>query len=318
MKLFLKRMIAVFLSVICVVGFMPMNTVKADSVALNEVEKTLYTGQTFTLKLENASGDITWKSSDSKIAKVDKGLVTAVKSGTATISATYSGKTYKCYVIVKAARINCKQATLYEDGSITLKVYGKKVSKFKTSDKRVAKVSKKGVVTAVSEGKATITVTCTDKTVYYCDVTVKSAYDGIVPLSELDVFANSGTIAFNSGLNSDIDYSKDNLGNIHRDYLTTLTDHFPFVSYKVNREYSFISGVLYTPYAFRNDEYGIEIIIYGDGEVLWRGKTALGSDPKEFKLDISQVNEIKIEWNHNKLSYGQAMRVVIGDLHLVP
>lgn len=41
---------------------------------------------------------VEWKSSDSKVAKVENGTVTAVSGGTATITASYNGKTQKCVV----------------------------------------------------------------------------------------------------------------------------------------------------------------------------------------------------------------------------
>lgn len=316
----LKRVFAVLLSVICLIGFLPIEDAKAaSSVAISDFEKTLYAGQSFTLTLENATGDIKWKSSNTKVATVNDGLVTGVKSGTTTITATYDNKDYKCYVNVKAARINCKQATMYEDGTLSLKVYGKTVKKYSSSDKKIAKVSKKGTVTAISKGKATITATCTDGTKFYCDVTVKTAYDSAVALSEMEIFTQRGTIKYNSGYKQDVDYSKDNLGNIHRDYLCVV-DGFdvPFVTYKVNREYSNLSGVLYTPYAFRSDDTGLEVRIYGDKEVIWSAYTERGADPIEFNIDISEIDEIGIYWMGYAGTSKDYKRVTLGDLYLIP
>ncbi len=75
---------------------------------------------------------------------------------------------------VKAAsvKLNKKRATLEIGASISLKLTGAegKVT-WKSSDKKIASVSKKGKVTAKAEGTATITATCgTEK--YTCKVTV--------------------------------------------------------------------------------------------------------------------------------------------------
>lgn len=78
-------------------------SVSAATVALNKKTATIKVKGTVTLKLKNASGTVTWKSSNTKVATVSKGKVTGKKAGKATITATYKKKTYKCKVTVKAA-----------------------------------------------------------------------------------------------------------------------------------------------------------------------------------------------------------------------
>ena len=74
----------------------------AAAVKLSVTKKTLNVGKSFTLKLKNASGKVTWKSSKKSVATVtSKGKVKAVAAGTATITATNKKKTYKCRVTVK-------------------------------------------------------------------------------------------------------------------------------------------------------------------------------------------------------------------------
>lgn len=78
-------------------------------VKLSESKKTLIVGDTFQLKAtvtpSNAtSKDILWKSSNTKVAKVDKnGNVTIIGSGKCTISATSGTITEKCNITVKPA-----------------------------------------------------------------------------------------------------------------------------------------------------------------------------------------------------------------------
>ena len=80
-----------------------------SAVALNKSTMELQVGKTETLTAtvtpENASEPgVTWTSSDATVATVNEnGVVSAVAKGTATITATASGKTATCTVTVKAA-----------------------------------------------------------------------------------------------------------------------------------------------------------------------------------------------------------------------
>ncbi|MCR5726310.1 MAG: Ig-like domain-containing protein [Lachnospiraceae bacterium] len=76
----------------------------STKVSLSKKKVTLTVGKTKKLKLSGAN-DVTWKSSDKKIATVSKsGKITAKSVGKCTITATYAGKNYTCKVTVKAAK----------------------------------------------------------------------------------------------------------------------------------------------------------------------------------------------------------------------
>ncbi len=150
---------------------------------LNATSGTLYTQDktSTTLKVTtNLAGTVTWKSSNTKVATVDsKGVVTAKAAGTANITATLNGKTATYKVTVKnAMSINKTAVTVYVGGtpaSYTLKAtsaIGGTV-KYATSNKSVATVSSKGVVTAKKAGTAVITATA-GKAKITCKVTVKN------------------------------------------------------------------------------------------------------------------------------------------------
>ena len=119
---------------------------------------------------EDAADTVTWSSSKTSVAKVDKktGKITGVKKGSATITAkTASGLTASCAITVKKAP---DKVTL-TPGKLTLSVgetYGltaKLPSKtgstltYSSKDKKVATVDKRtGVITAVGPGSTKITV----------------------------------------------------------------------------------------------------------------------------------------------------------------
>ncbi len=93
----------------------------SKKIALNKKKITLTAGDCFGLKLKNATGKVTWKSSKKSVATVSKkGRIEALRAGKATITATYKGKKYKCTVTVKMPTllpiddlVVCKKPVMY-------------------------------------------------------------------------------------------------------------------------------------------------------------------------------------------------------------
>lgn len=118
---------------------------------------TLYHGTKATLTVKSSAA-VTWKSGNSSVASVSKGVVTAKKAGTATIYATTGGFTLSCKVTVKKRQIDPEKKTIYAGKKITLQYLGGTGTvTWKTSNKKIAKVGSKGGVTACAAGKVTIT-----------------------------------------------------------------------------------------------------------------------------------------------------------------
>lgn len=155
-------------------------TTDVSSVKLSKTKLSMDVGKKFTLTAAPNPATasvktVSWKSSNTKVAAVSGGKVTAKKPGTATITATIGGKKAECKVTVKGiSKLNKKKVSLKRGKSITLKATttpkNAKVT-WKTSNKKVATV-KKGKVTAKAKGKATITAK-SGKTSIKCKVTVK-------------------------------------------------------------------------------------------------------------------------------------------------
>ncbi len=78
-------------------------TVNVYNPTLSKSKTTLYVGAKTVLTVNKSGGSgISWSSSDKTVARVtSNGTVTAVKEGTATISATVDGVTKSCLVKVK-------------------------------------------------------------------------------------------------------------------------------------------------------------------------------------------------------------------------
>ena len=175
------------------------NIVLPKMVTLDRSEVRLKVGETITLQATvspaEASGTLTWKTSNSKVASVNSnGVVTARKSGTATITVkTNNNKTAKCKVIVSnvmptGISLNKKTATMHRNETLTLKPSftpedtTDKAVTWKSSRPLVAKVNNKGVVTALRPGKATITaVSKADKSLKAtCELTVSGKFRALL------------------------------------------------------------------------------------------------------------------------------------------
>ncbi len=93
-----KKLVVFTLVFVMLVGVAP---VSAATTKISKEKATLEVDSTLTLKLNNSSGAISWKSSDKAVATVSqKGKITAKGEGIATITASSSGNNYKCTVTV--------------------------------------------------------------------------------------------------------------------------------------------------------------------------------------------------------------------------
>lgn len=176
-------------------------TVVDPSVKLNKAAATLYRsanettpGNTITLtaKVNGATKDakdVVWKSSNEKVAKVEKdakgrGVVTAVdgangEAGTAVITARVNGRTATCKVTVLdstiSLNVNKMQLSTKGAGSsiklLPTVVGSKKAVTWTSSDTKVATVSG-GKVTGKTAGTATVTAKANGVEAT-CEVTVK-------------------------------------------------------------------------------------------------------------------------------------------------
>ena len=162
--------------------------VEVSSVSLNTATIEMIEGETFSLVAtvlpKDAEYDgVTWASSNASVASVNSGTVTALKEGTATITASAGGKSATCTVKVSTKVVAVTSITL-DKTSLSMKVgetatltatvkpddATDKTVAWSSSDESVAKVDN-GKVAALKSGKATITAKCGDKTAE-CVVTV--------------------------------------------------------------------------------------------------------------------------------------------------
>lgn len=205
MKRSWKRALVLLLAMALVVGMFPVTAEAAPkskkkqvvSVSITKPDtKTLVLkkGKTYTIKTKvtvknKASKKVTYSSSKKKVATINsKGKIKALKNGTTTITVKSKANSKKKATLkvivgtpVKKVVLNKKKATLTEGDSLSLKatVSPKKPSvkklSFSSSNKSVATVNSKGVVTAKKAGTVTITAKATDGSgkKATCKITIK-------------------------------------------------------------------------------------------------------------------------------------------------
>ncbi|MBR7086219.1 MAG: Ig-like domain-containing protein [Prevotella sp.] len=153
-----------------------------SSISLNKTTLSLVTGNTFQLQATVSPSDagnkkVTWKSSNPNVATVSSsGLVTAVASGSCTITATAadgSNVSASCAITVtpkKVSSISLNKTNLsltagdafQLQATVSPSDAGNKNVMWKSSNPNVATVSSSGLVTAVASGSCTITATAAD------------------------------------------------------------------------------------------------------------------------------------------------------------
>ncbi|WP_343017788.1 RICIN domain-containing protein, partial [Bifidobacterium adolescentis] len=188
----------------------PVSSVSISGSGVSDGKLSLKLGAsvqlTATVTPSNATDKtVSWTSSNSSVAKVSDGKITAVKAGTATITATAGGKTASVVVAVADNPVPVESVSVsgdgVSDGKLSLKsgasaqltatvkpdnATDRKVT-WTSSDSSVANVMGTGVVTAGSKaGKATVTATAGGKSASV-EVTVE-AQD---PYAELDALAKA-------------------------------------------------------------------------------------------------------------------------------
>lgn len=149
----------------------------ASGVSLNYSEKSVYVGSKLTLQATVSPSDahnklVRWSSSDAAKASVDsKGVVTVLKSGKATITATTVDGGYKASCVLtllqRATKLETPVSTLKINRGNTYQLSAtvlpadcyNKSYKWTSADTSIAAVTADGLITAVKAG--TVKLTCT-------------------------------------------------------------------------------------------------------------------------------------------------------------
>ena len=135
---------------------------KKTTITLKKAKQSVYVKAKTTVKatIKNPVGKTTYKSSNTKIAKVNsKGVITTYKVGTVKITVTNNKVSKTMTLVVKKPKLNRTSLTLKKNKSYTLKVIGKVgTAKFTSSNTKIVTVNKYGKILAKKKGNAIIIV----------------------------------------------------------------------------------------------------------------------------------------------------------------
>lgn len=177
----------------------------APKVEISQTVLNMQTGETqkLSVRVEKAylSAPVYWFTSNESVAYFrdeNRGYLTAVGEGTATVTAMVAGGVAKCQVFVtsgevdpEAARFTLQSTASVEVGNSVRLTYsvnpvGSTLT-FSSSDKAIADVDNSGTVTGLAAGTATITGVCSNGLTRTCTVTVSETGGGGGGGEDLDI-----------------------------------------------------------------------------------------------------------------------------------
>jgi|GEM_PF-4627022 len=156
-------------------------TATSSAIALNRTDLTLGLNETFTLTAAAPGQTVTWASANPTIATVNtQGLVTAVRVGTTSITATTNtGKTAACTVTVNqtgstsSIRLSYSYALMEIDDALNLSASGTSGTiTWSSSDSSIATVNSSGRVTAKRAGTVRIYARTSASNIDFCEIKV--------------------------------------------------------------------------------------------------------------------------------------------------
>ena len=184
-------------------------SIAVTGVSLSKSSLALTPGDSYTLTAtvspSNATNkSVTWSTSNSSVATVSGGKVTAKGAGTATITAkSNNGKTATCKVTVsvpaKSIKLNLSSVTM--TAGTQYKIYAtitpsnatSKVVYWSSSNPSVAGMASGGIIKAKKAGTATITASTNNGKSTTCKVTVKECAPTSIKLNLSSVTMTAGT-----------------------------------------------------------------------------------------------------------------------------
>ena len=130
-------------------------------------------------------------------------------------------------------------------------------------------------------------------------------------LKDLDYFKGDNWSTPENSTWSD-DSVKDNMGVVHENVISGTIDN----TYKLNGQYSKITGTFFCNYRSRSYDSKFHLKIYGDGELLYSATVGGDIEPIDFSVDLRGVLELRIVLEDSWTAYGWYYQAAIADCGL--
>ena len=214
--------------------------------SLSETERTLAPGECMELTLSPANGkNVVWTSNRESVATILPGdsensvQILAKSVGTARITASCRGKTYRCNITVTDQSVTMTPLEMEVPRNVSFPVTLQGIDapvSWSSSDSSIAAVDETGIVTAVSEGTAFIYAQAEGR-LFRCAVTVTAAPAVLTGDVNLDnSISLADLVKLNQYLCKTVDLDAAAQINAKCEYLTDL-ENITFADSMVLREY---------------------------------------------------------------------------------
>lgn len=241
----------------------PMQVNASSKVKLSKKNVTLIISQKQKIKVKNVKNTkVKWKSSNTKIASVKKGVIVAKKKGkciiTATLKQNKKRKVLKCVVNVENPTLNVKSLSIRLDDTYTLKLNNTKQKvRWSSSNPSVVTVSN-GVLFPKKAG-ASIIYARIGNFKYSCKVTVTDIGTRQHPISAKNEYTSnlySGSEKLGNFTIKLLEYKS---GDIANEYIkSNMMENEDFAFPKADEEY------VYFKFSFRYNSGNSPVNLFGD------------------------------------------------------
>ena len=156
---------------------------------LNKTSITIPKGKTYILKLTGTSlkSYCTYRKKIATISFKDvikengvnttRCIINGVEAGTTTVEIKgTNNKTYKCKVTVVDSYLNKTSISVYTGKNYNLKLTGTKIKSVSSTNKKIATITKSGIVKGLKAGTTTVSIKGTNNKIYKCKVKVVDPY----------------------------------------------------------------------------------------------------------------------------------------------
>lgn len=194
---------------------------KGTSTGISPANATIAVGKTVKL---TANTSVNWSSSNTKVATVSGGTVTAKSIGYATICAYNSNGASTCLVKVTegdgAIKLSASSATTYVGCRYAINMTGSATVSWTSSNTSVAIVNSSGVVTAKSVGTAVITAS-NSVSAASCTITVRSGTGPGISSSEMTIASGKSVLLRSDNSNAGWSSSNTNIATVSNGIVDT-------------------------------------------------------------------------------------------------